>query len=218
MADTFDIQAFEKLKADVSTFVEPAMHVAVGSDGDLMIATASAKQVKALQKAIEAKRVELTAPLLAEKKRIDDYAKSIAMPLDKAESHLKKEMIVWDAKLAAVRKAERERIEAEQRAARQKLEDERISAQLFGTPNPSEDHEEAAFAAHVQAEQELKAVDNNRVKGVSRVWVFDVEDADLLPRRYLIQNDIMIRNDVKAGVREIPGVRIYEESRMSVRA
>ena len=43
-------------------------------------------------------------------------------------------------------------------------------------------------------------------------WTFEVEDEELLPRDCLMRNDQAIRAKIKAGIRTIPGVRIFEKS------
>lgn len=48
-------------------------------------------------------------------------------------------------------------------------------------------------------------------------WVGEVVDIDKLPRHYMVANQAMIDAAVKGGVREIPGVRIYETAKTSLR-
>ena len=42
-------------------------------------------------------------------------------------------------------------------------------------------------------------------------WTFEVADPDLVPIKYRSVDEKLVRKDVKAGVREIPGVRIYQD-------
>jgi hypothetical protein len=46
---------------------------------------------------------------------------------------------------------------------------------------------------------------------------FEIVDASLLPREYLIPNEGMIRAQVRAGVKNIPGVRTWTEDALRVR-
>jgi len=50
-----------------------------------------------------------------------------------------------------------------------------------------------------------------------RSWKFLIEDAAQVPREYLMVDERAIRDAVKAGVREIPGVKIYEHKDIAVR-
>jgi hypothetical protein len=44
-----------------------------------------------------------------------------------------------------------------------------------------------------------------------KVWSFEVVDVNQVPRDYLAVNEQSIRDAVKMGIREIPGIRIFEE-------
>lgn len=55
------------------------------------------------------------------------------------------------------------------------------------------------------------------VKGTTKRWVFEVEDASLVPREYLVVNETAIRKAVNEGARTIPGVRIYQDESISLR-
>jgi hypothetical protein len=43
------------------------------------------------------------------------------------------------------------------------------------------------------------------------VWKAEVIDFNLLPDEYKVADEVKIGKVVRAGVRQIPGVRIYEE-------
>jgi hypothetical protein len=49
-------------------------------------------------------------------------------------------------------------------------------------------------------------------------WKFEVTDAMQVPRQYLMVDDRLLRAAVSDGEREIPGVRIYAEDDLAVRA
>lgn len=48
----------------------------------------------------------------------------------------------------------------------------------------------------------------------SLVWTFEVQDAEAVPREFCSPDDKKLRESVKAGRREIPGVRIYEKAQV----
>jgi hypothetical protein len=50
-----------------------------------------------------------------------------------------------------------------------------------------------------------------------KVWKFDVLDDELVPRDYLVVDESLIRKAMAAGVREIPGVRIYQDEQVTIR-
>jgi hypothetical protein len=53
--------------------------------------------------------------------------------------------------------------------------------------------------------------------GSRKVWVFEVEDASLVPDQYKVVSDPLIKEQVTAGVRSIPGVRIFEKQIITAR-
>ncbi|GAB4005204.1 hypothetical protein GCM10028808_04520 [Spirosoma migulaei] len=48
-------------------------------------------------------------------------------------------------------------------------------------------------------------------KGVQMRWTFDILDPNQVPNGYWVIDETAIKADIANGVREIPGVRIYEE-------
>lgn len=54
-------------------------------------------------------------------------------------------------------------------------------------------------------------------KGTTKRWVFEIKDDKQIPREYLQVNETLIRGAINQGVREIPGVRIYQEESISLR-
>jgi hypothetical protein len=64
------------------------------------------------------------------------------------------------------------------------------------------------------------AVATTKLAGTSgtKRWKATVVDPQLVPRKYLIVDERLINADMKAGVREIPGVRIEQVDGLAVRA
>lgn len=48
-------------------------------------------------------------------------------------------------------------------------------------------------------------------------WTFKIIDASLVPREYLVVSETLLRDAVKAGIRTIPGVEIYQEAKSRFR-
>lgn len=51
-----------------------------------------------------------------------------------------------------------------------------------------------------------------------KVWTHDIEDESKIPREYMTVDVKRIRDAVRAGLREIPGVRIFQDIQTSFRA
>lgn len=57
---------------------------------------------------------------------------------------------------------------------------------------------------------EIAVID--KPKGVQLKWAFEITDRNQVPNGYWVIDEAAIKNDIAKGVREIPGVRIYEEA------
>ena len=50
-----------------------------------------------------------------------------------------------------------------------------------------------------------------------KIWTWEVVNADEVPKEYFILNDAMIEKQVKAGMRNIPGIRIFQKESTTFR-
>ena len=213
----------------------------------LLIKSADAEQtaingltfVQAILRHNEAARKELVAPLVRDKKAIDDAFKSAMEPFEDAEKRLKLGIQGWRA-AEAVRiadeqarvlreNAERERL-AQEAALKIQQENEAkalAEAAAFGL-NAEETQawvEETAAELPIIAPvvEQMPLSQQATVKGAiggytaRMVWKFTVTDPTLVPRAYLVVDESRIRTSVNAGVRDIPGVDIYSEELISGR-
>ena len=115
---------------------------------------------------------------------------------DKAKGALN---VYQNAKLAAQRRADAEA-----------AEEARKAADLFDEPVP--------VAAPTVVKEAVRIVTTTGVKASGSIrWKGEVENADLVPRQYLMVNQAAIDAAVKGGARTIPGVRIFETVNTSIR-
>jgi hypothetical protein len=49
-------------------------------------------------------------------------------------------------------------------------------------------------------------------------WVWDILDISLIPAKYLVVDKVSVNQAVKSGIREIPGIRIYETESAIIKA
>lgn len=198
-------------------------------------ATRALGLLASVKSAIEERRVELKAPHLDAGKAIDAAAKTLMQPVLDLDGRVRRHVMDWKV-------AEQKRIEAEQRAAREENERRireqreaeereraRLAAELAG---PAAAPEEAAVAQQLAAEAvpaaapvlapvPVAAPATTRTdmgsSGLRKRWVFEVEAPALVPREYLVVDESAIRRAIASGVREIPGVKIWEEGSLAVR-
>lgn len=222
---------FDKLKADIAIYLQPAESMIVNSADTQIIATSFGKEVKSYGKRVEELRVELVKPLNDQVKMINDYAKELMKPLDKTEADLKKKLIAYGAELEkvrqeAMRKLQEEKLKLEAEA-KKKADEERAAAEFERSLGLHDQavHTETQVAITEQRVQEQihkdiksqeKIVEQIKVKGVKTIWKYEIIDEDIIPANYLMVDEVAIGKSVRNGVREIKGVRIYSEEVMAL--
>lgn len=133
----------------------------------------------------------------------------------------------------AMKAADEARLKAEELAAKAKEEAE-TNAMFDGATDEEAkklaDESERKARAHAMAEATRiefeakkehwdmnKEIKDDKVKGTRRSWKAQVVDEYKIPREYLIVDEVKINKVVRAGVRSIPGVKIFEEIKMTGR-
>lgn len=151
------------------------------------------KQLKNKIKKLEDKRKEYTKPLLDQKKLIDGDFKGIIKPLEEFVDKVKESMLVFH-------KAEQERKDKEQAELDKKA------------------LESGQSETKVEVVNDIKTQRGDvSTTTVKKVWTYEVEDENLLPREYMKPDETKISKAVREGVREIKGVKIYQKESLSIR-
>lgn len=197
------------------------------------------KQLTACNKAAEGARVAEKEPHLAASRVVDGFFKAVTDPLDTAKKGIEKRLTAFLRQKEEAARKERERIAADERAAAEAARKAAEAAEA-AIHDPTGlaaaiDAEEAARKAAADAERaqkaaEVKAADLSRSRGeygslasLRTFWDFaDMDRAalDLETLRQHIPADALekaVRSYIKAGGRELRGVRIFENTQASVR-
>jgi hypothetical protein len=141
------------------------------------------KQEEAARKAAD----ELQAKLLAEAKEAN--RKIMEDVVRKAEEAAKARGEVNQVEIEAARK------KAEEEAAKHEIQAPTVLAPVF------------------QEAPKVTRTDTGTSAYQRKAWTFEVMDASLVPAEYKIVDEQLIKDAVKMGAREIPGVRIFEETK-----
>lgn len=198
-------------------------------------------QCKATLKAAEEKRKELKGPIDAQAKAIQDTFKTMSEQLEKPMRALEEQLGAYAAQQRRIAeekaRAEREAAEAEARRIREAAEAEARAAAVAAAQAKSQQEadraaQQMAKALETQqaAEDAQKAaekagqVQSANLTGeygstgyASRRWTFEVENLAAVPRHYMAIDNAAIREAIASGVREIPGLRIYQEEKFTVK-
>jgi hypothetical protein len=179
----------------------------IDNDTDVRVATNDLSTIAKLKKALEEKRKEYIGPINEHLKFINDAFKTITGPLEEADQITRRKILDYRAaeqkKADEIAEINRLRVEAAQR-----------EAQLSGTGEISE--------PVVVIETPPPPVTTIRADvgtlGTMKIWKWEVTDITKVPAEYLIVDGARLTRVVKAGVRDIPGIRIYSEDTLTVRA
>ncbi len=212
---------------------ESAEKLVIAGDADAAKASGWLVQISRKRGKMEKKRVLYTKPLLDHKKRIDSDFKQYMEPLDRASGLLKTKLLTWkklqdeirlEAEAVARRahEAEQKRIAEEMRSRHEKEQKAREAEALKKNeppPAPAPVPVTLPVPAPIVAPAPMKTT---RVEGgggvtATKRWVFEITSEPDIPREYCVPDKGKIRRLVQAGIREIPGVRIYAEESLSVR-
>jgi hypothetical protein len=209
--DPFDLAPvkarLERYRGEIVRMQREAGELIVRDDQTLTTAGEMASQAKKLNKAIEDVRKVLVDAPNNYVKAINNLAKGLQTPLTDAETGLKRKIGTYQAQVELARR------EAElkaQEAARKLQAEIDAEAKAKGVEAPKVELPVIPTAPSVIRTAEGSA-------SIRKVWKFQVEDAAQVPREYLIVNESAIRRAVANGVRQIPGVNIFEESTVAIR-
>lgn len=188
--------------AEIETMQAKASAVAIESDEDNTLAIEMGLQAKKLNAAIEKARKAFVADPNEYVRGINALAKSFTEKLLTIETGLKRKIGAYQ------QRKELERRKAEEEARRQA---EELQAKL----------DAEAKAANVEPVK-IEAPAVPKASGPVRTaegtsyqhteWRFEIQDDAAIPREYLMPCESRIRQAVKDGVRNIPGVNIFEHT------
>lgn len=194
-------------------------------------ATTLAAMLKAHRKAVDTAREERKKPFLDAGRTVDAHFGAIAKSLDEATAKIVGMLNAFMAEKRRKADEERRRLEEE---ARKREEDARRAAQEAARTGNLDAEVQATMrateAASLQAQANAVAkpqiVGDYGTKAVGRtVWKSEVQD----PKKvfaHLLKVDAagvtaaladMVAKQVRAGVRDIPGARIWDEQAVTIR-
>ncbi len=197
----------EGLVNEVQKILTYANQCIIVTDDDLPGATNDLTIIANLTKAVNEKKKEYTDPINTHLKTIREAFDLIAKPLTEADQIIRRKIMVYrslqDAHRLEVERINRLRIEAAE-----------AEAKLSGTGEISQ-----PVNLIPEAPPPVKKVSTEAGSlGTMIIWKFEVIDFAKLPDRFKIENATLIGKVVRAGEREIPGVRIWQEETLTVKA
>lgn len=192
-----DTQEIQVIKRDSHSFIDLAQNHQVQDQPSADMANNILVKMNAGLKEIENKRKSFTAPLNQSLKEINSTFKAITEPIEAAKATLSQRLMSWRA-------TEQKRIQEEQEAARKEEERRRKIQEAHAAKG----HQVSETITPVEKPMPFSVQDTTRTR---KQWTYDIVDEMKIPREYLIVDKTLIMRDVSSGVRDIPGVRIYQK-------
>ena len=195
-------QNFSIYVEQVERMVAQAEKHVVENDKTNMQAVTMAGEAKRLAKKIEAQRKNIIDEPNTFVKSVNSFCKSFTEPLKKIEGILKQKVGQYQYKQELARKEAEKKAEEERKKLQKKLDAEAKKAGVESVkvaplalpPNESVTRTDTGTAAHIRKQ-----------------WKAEIREPAKVPREYCSPDPKLINQAVKMGIREIPGIRIFED-------
>ena len=184
-----EIQVLEK---QVSPLVKQAGSYKIDSIGSVDRASIFLREVKGAEDNLEAKRLEFTVPLNQSLKAINETFKQLKSPLTEARILLTEKILTW------------KRVETE------KLDKEEARRRAIQEAHDRKGHKVSATIILKKPENKIG---NTQTR---KVWTSKVVDFSKVSDRYKSLDQIAVNQAIRDGIREIEGIKIYQEERLSI--
>lgn len=195
-------------REQISNMVKEAMTLTVNNEKSNAVAVELGTQAKKLNKTIEGEKKRIIEQPNDFIKAVRNFCKSFQDELAKVEFTLKQKITTYQTR----RELERRKAEEEARKATEELQ-KKIDKE--------------AKKAGVEAPKIETPVIPQPVKvtrtdyGSSHIrkeWTFEIIEPGKIPQEYMKVDEQAIRKAIKAGVRKIAGIRIYQETKTVFRS
>lgn len=165
--------------------------------------------IASAKKKLEEKRTFFVKPLNDQVKAINTMFKQYNTPLDNADRTLRGKVLAYRQEVQRKAREEEERLRKLAEKEQKRLEKK---AEKKGEPAPP-----PIVMPTIEAAPKTIQADMGTAT-TKTVWDFQIVDESQIPREYMVVDEKKIRAVVKAGVREIPGVKIYQTEQLAIRA
>ena len=198
--------AWQGLYLEAQGFRDYAVARVIAANEDLKPATDDLSLIAKLRKAVEEKRKEYVSPIKEKLDAVNDAFKTLMAPIEDADRITREKIMAFRFEQNRIRleaeAIEREKLELARREAVLKAGE--ITVDLSPVEKPP------AVPSHVRTEV--------GTMGTMKVKKWEVMDFSKVPDDYKVVDSAKITRLVKGGIGAIPGIRIWEEETVTVRA
>jgi len=200
---------FEQAKAQIAQLTVQCKNYIIHSKETLDGAIELAKGAKKIEQLIDNKRREIKQPYLDQGKAIDSIAKNLTDELTGAIQDLRNQIKNYQAEQERLRLVELKWLEEE----RCRKEEELRKA--------AENNEQISYADSQEIlelqKKEKEIVSAPPPNNIRKIWTFSIIDPNIIPTLYLSPDEKKIKAAIAAGIREIPGIKIYQRDDLYLR-
>jgi len=206
-------QQIEKVESSVLSLAERANGFIVENEIDAEVASDFLRNIKDTEKKIEDKRLEFTTPLNQSLKAINVTFKNLTAPLAVAKKIVSDKILSWRSiEAEKIRKAEEEAREAEAEKIR------KIQEALKAEGDAKKKQE---MIEEIVKAEELKPIIKKQETTIGssqarKIWTYEVVDFSKVPDKYKEISKTEINASIRAGERNIDGLRIYQKEILSI--
>jgi len=205
----------EAIAKDITTVETMAASIIVTSNEVYSQAGEMLITVKKVKKTIEEYFKPLKTAAYTSWKQICTRENEELEKLTPAINHLNKQMTAWNIEQEKIRKAEEERLRQEAFKAE---EERRLVEALQAEKEGNKEEaiaiiEEPVFVPPVIVEKKVPKITGQTL---TTTWKWRIKNEKLIPREYLMTDDVMINATVRAqgNKTNIPGIEVYPVSAM----
>ena len=187
-----ELERVNEAKNFVTRMLERVTSFEVRDEADFSELTCAYKESRDLRDMIDVAKKMKVAPHKKAIEEANDIAKGLIDKLDQVEEVVK-------AKTATYLKAREQTLQNDQKQVK-------FERSLLGDNSPT-----------LPEIVESRATGEAAIAYLAKEKRYKVTSINEVPRQYLILNDPLIKQNIKLGVDEIPGIEIYEEEILKMR-
>lgn len=192
----------------IDEMVRKAKSHEVIDEATSQMAVSMAADAKRLYNKIEKQRKELIEQPNLFVRSINSFTKAFLEKLKKAESELKAKISNYQYKVELER---REQERKAQEAARRLQEQINQEAKEKGVEPP------IVPTPVIPKAKTITRTEEGASASQRTVWEFEVTDITKVPREYLMLDKTKVKQAIKMGIRQIPGIKIFESKKTILR-
>lgn len=199
-----DNPAIINLRAEIIKLSNYASSRVIKSDLDIVPVTDDLALISKLKKAIKEKQDEYVSPIKTHLEKVQFVFKDLLACLEGVDQ-------INRQKVTAYRAEQQKRAAEAAEINRQKEELARKEAAFNGTG------EVTINTTPVEAAPILGKVSTDMgTLGTSKIWKWELQDLSKVPTEYLTIDAAKVGKVIRAGLRNIPGIRVYSEDVLRV--